>query len=46
MGNNIGLKIIRLKTNAQNLEMWMAYEENGEEERESIENFGKQDGNT
>ncbi len=31
MGENIGLKIIRLKTNAQNLEMWMAYEENGEE---------------
>jgi predicted GNAT family acetyltransferase len=31
MGENTGLKIIRLKTNAQNLEMWMAYEVNGEE---------------
>ena len=31
MGENPGLKIIRLKTNAQNLEMWMAYEGNGEE---------------
>lgn len=30
MGENTSLKIIRLKTNAQNLEMWMAYED-GEE---------------
>jgi predicted GNAT family acetyltransferase len=29
MGENTGLKIIRLKTNAQNLEMWMAYEGDG-----------------
>ncbi len=28
---NTGLKIIRLKTNAQNLEMWIACEGNGEE---------------
>ena len=26
MGENTSLKIVRLKTNAQNLEMWMAYE--------------------
>ena len=31
MVENTGLKIIRLKTNAQNLEMWLAYEVNGEE---------------
>lgn len=31
MVENTGLKIIRLKTNAQNLEMWIAYEGDEEE---------------
>ena len=31
MGEAASLRILRLKTNAQNLEMWMAYEGAGDE---------------